>query len=178
MQVWFLQNSILLRSTVWKHEKLKVYKINVFFSPLPSLIIFKFCFYKIVFFWILLYENMKNSKCIKLTSFFQLCCLWLFLSFVLQISVFLKSTLWKHEKLKVYKINVFFSTLPSLIIFKFCFYKIVFSWSLLYEKMKNSKYIKLTSFFNFAIFDYFQLLFQQNTIVLKSFLWNHEKKEG
>ena len=63
----------------WKNE---VWKNNVFFSTLLSLIVCKFGFNKIVFFWGLLYEICKNSKCQKITSFFHLCHLWLFASLV------------------------------------------------------------------------------------------------
>ncbi len=42
------------------------------------------------------------------------------------------------QKLKVYKINVFFSTLLSLIIYKFGFYKIVFFLGLLYEMLEKT----------------------------------------
>ena len=63
----------------WKNE---VWKNNVFFSTLLSLIVCKFSFNKIVFFWGLLYEICKNSKCQKITSFFHLCHLCLFASLV------------------------------------------------------------------------------------------------
>ena len=77
------QNSILLKSTLWNGEKKQVSKNNVFFSTLLSLIICKFGFNKILFFWSLLYEICKKSKCLKITSFFHLCCLSLFASLVL-----------------------------------------------------------------------------------------------
>jgi hypothetical protein len=63
----------------WTNE---VWKNNVFFSTLLSLIVCKFSFNKIVFFWGLLYEICKNSKCQKITSFFHLCHLCLFASLV------------------------------------------------------------------------------------------------
>ncbi len=107
-QVWFLQSSVVLKPSLWNSQKLKVPKMYVFFSTLPSLIIFKFCFNKIVFFWGLLYEICKNSKCQKWTSFFIFVVFDNFQVWFLQNSILLRSSLWNGQKLKVPKMNVFF----------------------------------------------------------------------